>query len=232
MQEKHGENTKIKVASFDFDGVFVLDSDAVFKKEAYEKIFSGYQGRHGAALSEAKVLFGSGKPGGRGEVLRYVFRKLGEPENTLEMRVKKESLSFDRYVQEKIASAGLVPGSVEMLNDLSRRGVALYLNSGTATAALSESALNLGIAGFFKMILGSTPEPVGGSKAENLRFILEKEGIGPDGMLFVGDSDYDAEAARECGCRFLGVSNRWNRWKAGEKPFPLVEDLRDVARHL
>ena len=221
-----------KVVSFDFDGVLVADSDAVFKKEAWEKVLAFAEGRYEPFLEEGKGMFGSGKPGGRVDILQHVFRGLGIPTDAIPGRAEEAARVFDEYVQAKILGAGLVPGAMETLEELSRRGVPLYLNSGTPTSALTLTARNLDISRFFAGILGSTAEPQGGSKVHNLRIIKEKEAVVPTEILFVGDSDSDAQAAAEFGCRFLGVSNRWNGWEAEGRAFPLVADLRDVMRYL
>jgi phosphoglycolate phosphatase-like HAD superfamily hydrolase len=177
-------------------------------------------------------MFGWGKPGGRMEILRHVFERLGEPANTLDARVAEAAQAFDNYVQAKIFEAGMVPGAMEMLKDISKRGISMYLNSGTATAALVLSARNLQIHHFFNGILGSTKEPIGGSKVHNLGFMKQQELVETDEILFVGDGDSDLKAAQEFGCRFVGVSNRWNNWKKEEKSFPLVTNLQDVANYL
>lgn len=223
-----GKNkTGTSVVAFDFDGVFVADSDAVFKMEAWHIVLAPYAGRYEPLLEEGRKMFGSGKSGGRAEILRHVFRGLG----VAETRIEEAARAFDTHVQARIAAAGVVPGAMEALAGLRNRGMALYLNSGTPTPALVKSASNLGIADFFREILGSTEEPVGGDKIHNLSYIMGKEGVGTEEILFVGDSASDAAAANECGCRFVGVSNRWNGW-GEERPFPVVADLRDVERYL
>jgi phosphoglycolate phosphatase-like HAD superfamily hydrolase len=228
------ENTPIKVISFDFDGVFVRDSEAVFKKAAWSVAFASYIGirRYEPFLKEGNALFGSGKPGGRKEIMQYVFEKLGEPAESIKDLVEKSAKAFDDYVQRKIMEAGLVPGSREMLEDLSGRGILMYLNSGTATSALITSAKNLQISDFFRQIFGSTEEPFGGSKVVNLHVMGRWEKVRRKEILFVGDGESDIKAAREFGCSFLGFSNRWNNWEAEKKPFPVITDLRDVAKYL
>lgn len=215
-----------KVISFDFDGVFVQDSDAVFKRQAWKVALAPYEGRYELFLAEGNSLYGSGKPGGRVEILRHVYQRLGEPAHTLDARVGEAAKTFDDYVQKKIREAGVVPGARELLLTLSQHGLPLYLNSGTPTSALERSAHNLTIDHFFRGILGSTQ-----SKVDNLLFIIKQERAVPAQILVVGDGDSDVTAAREVGCPFVGIANNWNRW-GSEEPFPVVADLFDLATHI
>lgn len=217
----------IKVISFDFDGVFVLDSEAVFKKTAWEVVFAEHQGRYEFLLEEASKMFGYGKAGGRREIMRYVIERLGELGDQLDEKLNNSLKLFDDHVQKRILEAGLVGGAVEMLEALQKRGLPLYLNSGTATDALRLSARNLKISNYFNGIYGSAR-----SKVDNLLDVSERESVSPSEILVVGDGDSDEKAARETGCQFLGVANRWNLWKDGNKPFPTVEYLPDVLQYV
>jgi phosphoglycolate phosphatase-like HAD superfamily hydrolase len=218
-----------QVAVFDFDGVFVEDSEAVFKQDGWKVSLKEYEGRYEKHLAEAHTLFGHGKSGGRVQLMQYVFAQLGVPSEKIAPLVENTVQVFDDYVQAKILEVGLVRGALEALEGLEHRGRPIYLNSGTATPALRLSAHNLGVDRFFKSILGSTPEPVGGSKVENLQHVLAVEKVKSRKVLMIGDSDSDYQAALDVGCRFLGVANRHNKWATHRKPFPMVEELRDVS---
>ena len=218
----------IQVVVFDFDGVFVLDSDAVFKKEAWGIALQRWPG-YETFLKEGNQLYGSGKPGGRIEIMGYIFECLGEQAEMIPMLVQSAAQAFDDHVQTRIRDAGLVPHALEMLEELWNRGIRLYLNSGTATSALQRSARNLKINHLFSAILGSTKEPFGGSKTENLQYVADQEQVGPAAILMVGDGESDYQAALEFGCNFVGIANKWNQW-GKEKPFSLITDLQDVPR--
>lgn len=218
----------MKALVFDFDGVFVLDSDGIFKKEAWGRALALYGERYKPYLDEGNSMFGFGKSGGRMEIFRYICERLGEPADRLDELVAKAGKVFDEYVQKRILEAGLVSGAMEMLESLSVQGLSLYLNSGTATDALKRSAANLKIDHFFNDILGSTK-----SKVDNLLSVVAREHTEPMNIVVVGDGDSDIKAAKEVGCGFIGVSNRWNKWgEDNNKPFPLplVTDLRDIVK--
>lgn len=213
--------------AFDFDGVIALNGAGLHKPAAYDVVLGSYGEDYKLAQLEAETLYGSGKKGGRKEILEYVFRKMGESEEAIEAFVAKALEQFDEYVQEGILKDGLVVGVLPALKELSRRGISLYLNSGTATEALKLSARNLNIDCLFVGILGSSA-----SKVDNLLYIAEKEGADFPEILVVGDGDSDVEAARELGCSFIGVTNCWNQWVKEEKPFPLVTDLREILGYI
>ena len=221
-------NTQIVV--FDFDGVFVRDSDAVFKKEAWGIALQGWTGQYEKFLEEGDQLYGGGKPGGRMAIFRHIFECLGEPADAIPALVTEVAQVFDKHVQTRILDAGLVTGALGMLETLSKRDIGLYLNSGTATSALQRTARNLKIEGFFSEILGSTKEPSGGSKVDNLQYITKREQVEISAMLFVGDGESDHKAALEFGCSFVGIANKWNQWGKEEKLFPVVTELQDVLR--
>lgn len=215
-----------QAVAFDFDGVFVRDSEAVFKAEAWGEVLAAYHGRYEHHLREAQLRYGHGQPGGRVGILRYVYEALGEPASVVEALIERSARAFDDRVQARIVAAGLVPGAREMLRTLKQRGLSLYLNSGTPTAALLVSARNLNISGFFQEILGST-----NSKVDNLKHIADRERVPPASIVVVGDGDSDVAAARGVGCRFVGVSHRWNRWGQAQG-FPTITDVGDVVKFL
>jgi phosphoglycolate phosphatase-like HAD superfamily hydrolase len=221
-----------RVGVFDFDGVWVRNSDAVHKKEAWRDVLMPWEGRYEPHLAEVQRQYGSGKRGGRREILTSIFEKLKEPKAEDPEFVENILGVYDTHVQKRILEEGLVEGALLLLSQLKKRGLVLYLNSGTPTGALMRTARNLKIEEFFTGILGSTSEPIGGSKVENLIHISADEGAGPSEILMVGDSDPDYEAAKEVGTRFVGVGHQWNNWNKEQKPFPVITDLRDITKFL
>ncbi len=221
---------KAKIIVFDFDGVFVLDSDAVFKKEAWSRVLQPWVGQYQVFLEEGNRLYGSGKPGGRREILRYILRNLGQSSQMISVLEEKIVQEFDKYVNEKILDAGLAEGAREMLQILFNRNIKLYLNSGTETSALGRVVQGLKINHFFSGVLGSTKDPYGGSKIENLEYIAARERVKPEAVLFIGDQDSDYQAALGFKCQFVGFANRWNGWERKSVPFPVVAKLSAVPK--
>jgi phosphoglycolate phosphatase-like HAD superfamily hydrolase len=214
----------IKAINFDFDGVLSLNADGKHKPDAYAVVLGRYSERYKLALQEARSLYGYGKAGGRREILQHTLHVLGEAPESINSLAEIASQEFDNYVQSKILEDGLVPGALQVLEELSMHGIPLYLNSGTATSALLLSAKNLRIDRFFKGILGST-----NSKVENIHFIANEEGITDfSSILVVGDGDSDVSAAQQLGCPFIGIANVWNGWVDKEQPFTVVTHLEKI----
>lgn len=221
---------KAKVVVFDFDGVLVRDSDALFKKEAWDIAFSRWKGRYETFLIEANQIYGSGKSGGRLEIIQYILGKLDVSEEEIPTLTREVSEVFDKNVQSKILEANLVPGSKELLQTLKDLGIIIYINSGTTTSALCRYLSALNVEHFFSGILGSTKEPHGGSKVDNLNYIGSKEKVDSSSILFIGDSESDYQAANKFNCHFIGISNIWNHWGEESKPFPVVTNLLDILK--
>jgi len=216
-----------QVIAFDFDGVFVLDSDAVFKRDAWKKALAPWAGRYEPLLEEGNRLFGSGKSGGRREILQYVFEQLGESPERLPALIGEAAQAFNTHLQGEIAKAGLAPGALQMLEILAARGFVLYINSGTPPESLRESIRILDIERFFRDALGTTK-----SKVANVRYIAAQEGMAPGEVTVVGDGESDRATAEELHTRFIGVANQHNKWAEMRPQFEIVTKLDQVPELL
>ena len=125
-------------------------------------------------------------------------------------------------VQAGIAGAGLFPGVLEMLLKL-KANHKLYLNSATPTAALRTSARRLGVDAYFEDLMGSEF-----SKVENLKKISAVEKLEPDNILMVGDGADDLAGAREFGCAFVGIANKYNNWSKENIGYPVFKQVTQI----
>jgi len=80
----------------------------------------------------------------------------------------------------------------------------------------------LGISGYFKKIFGQPP-----GKLKNLQAIATWEKAAPAAMVFIGDNQWDYEAAEKFGCQFIGVANPKNNW--ANAPFPIIKSLTEIS---
>jgi phosphoglycolate phosphatase-like HAD superfamily hydrolase len=216
----------IGVVVFDFDGVIVLNSDQ-YKNEAWLAIFKNEVGRYENFLKQANSLFGWGKKGGRREIITYVLERL-YPDSDVSVLVEERVSEFSLYVYKNILREGLVQGVVPLLETLRDRGFSIYINSGTSTKSLRESLEALGILSFFKEVLGSTCEPRGGSKVENMHYIFNKEKVAPDNVLFVGDGESDVLVSKQVACKFVGLPSPGNTWHKNPPSVPIAEKIEDI----
>ena len=210
-----------KVLVFDFDGVIVRRSE-FFKRDAWASVFSSYGDRYKSFLQDTLQKFGGGRGGDRYDILKKMYLALGERGEDMLGLIEKGAKVFDTYVQSHIREAGILDEDRAMLQRLSGEKH-LYLNSATPVEALIHSAKTLGIDGYFVGMLGRP-----NSKIENFKYIVEKEGVEPSEILFVGDAESDYKAAQEFGCAFVGLANDWNKWKGEDARFPIVRSLAEL----
>lgn len=216
MDNSDKASKRTKVIVFDFDGV-IVDSNGL-KRDAWFSIFPQESGITRDEIRESVERVRET----RYDIIRDIFRKRGKPEGEeLEALVKEYAMRFGDYINQMKP----MPGVLEMLPVLQGR-FPLYINSATPVEPLRETVKSLGIASYFKDILGGK-----NSKETHLKIIIEKETIAPEELLFVGDGEDDREAARALGCRFLGVPNEFNNWgkRAG---FPILPSFSMIESYL
>jgi phosphoglycolate phosphatase len=151
-------------------------------------------------ITEGDIRSIMGKP--HDECIRTIF--VGLPEAQLRLLTNETAVADVRAVAE--TGGTLFPGVVDGVARLSRR-LPLFIVS-NCQAGYIETFLGWnGMAAHFRDFecWGNT----GLSKAENLKMIIERNGL--VSPIFVGDTPGDQSAARECGVPFVYVD-----WGVGE----------------
>ncbi len=102
----------------------------------------------------------------------------------------------------------LVPGALQLLDELAGRGLRIYLASGTDDANVKEEAELLGVSRFFgDRIFGAQDDLASFSKALLVKKILSKtEGTQPDELLVFGDGYVEIEEVKNAGGTAVGVA--------------------------
>lgn len=112
--------------------------------------------------------------------------------------LRERSVDPDRY---------LVPGSRNLLGELSARGLTLYLASGTDHANVKEEAELLNIADFFgPRIFGAQDDLKSFSKAILVRRILSQANFRAAELLVFGDGYVEIEEVKKAGGTAVGVA--------------------------
>jgi len=214
----------IKVIVFDFDGV-IVDSNAL-KYNAFFKLFPESDTKAQNTVKE--VMFSIGDRT-RFKILEQIMKKLEKRKDEIENLVAHYAGKYNEIVQKEIFEKGLTPGALETLKNLSR-DYNLYINSATPEFALKETLGRLDINRFLRASYGriSGADSKESAKKTNLQRIMEREEVGGEKVLVVGDDEADWQAAQVCGCNFIGISNRWNHWE--RKSFPLISSLRELPK--
>ena len=187
---------------FDFDGVLV-DSNVV-KRRAYRDIFAGTSGSE--PIVEAVLQ--SNSQDDRFGVIRAILEGLSAEQpvtpTQLDLLVTQYGDRYNAICEEHAATCPEIQGASAALARLAQRH-RLYIISATPEDPLRRIVKRRGWSGYFQDVLGRPR-----TKPENLAQVLQREGIEGGQVVFVGDGRQDLDAAREAGCRFVGVRNDFN----------------------
>lgn len=110
------------------------------------------------------------------------------------------SVEFHRLYEQRVPDCPLYPEAREALAAVHARGVEQLLLSVTLQKRLEQQARMTGVDGYFSRILGQRDD-LGTGKAEMARQTIRESGLQPADVLFVGDTNHDAEIAASIGCR-------------------------------
>lgn len=112
------------------------------------------------------------------------------------------------YEREHDALARLFPGVEELLGWLQRRGIRLAIVTGKGPRSTAISLRKLALTRSIDEVRTGAPE--GPVKPAAIREILQRWGLAPRQVAYVGDAPLDMQAAREVGVLPLGAA-----WAAG-----------------
>jgi len=115
----------------------------------------------------------------------------------------------------------VIEGSIEFLKEINRRGVIMYLASGTDHQYVVDEARALGIDAFFgDRIYGALDNYWERSKATVIKHILESNNLGGDSLVAFGDGFVEIGECKRVGGLAVGVAsdevarkgiNEWKR---------------------
>jgi phosphoglycolate phosphatase-like HAD superfamily hydrolase len=132
------------------------------------------------------------------------------------VRARLERLARGEVVADEL----MVAGARRFVEALSRRGVALYLASGTDHVYVAEESGALGMAPLFgSKIYGALDETEAHDKALIIQRILDDHGLRGTELLVVGDGPVEIREAKARGALALGVASNeversgWNERK-------------------
>lgn len=102
----------------------------------------------------------------------------------------------------------MVPGSTDLLRNLERRGLTLYLASGTDEVYVKEEADLLGLTPFFEdRVYGALDRYQDFSKERVIRDLIASQGIEGEEMLGFGDGYVEIENVKSAGGTAVGVAS-------------------------
>ena len=138
------------------------------------------------------------------------------------------SVEFHWRYSELVPACPLYPEAKRALSAVQALGVPQLLLSVTEQSRLSWQAELAGVTGYFTSILGQKDDLAYG-KADMARQVIAESGLDGRAVLFVGDTNHDAEIAADIGCRCaLLTKGHQTRETLAACGVPLIESLLDV----
>ena len=102
----------------------------------------------------------------------------------------------------------MLPGAADLLENLSRRGLDLYLASGTDVQYVRDEADLLGVSAYFgDRIFGALDQYQSFSKAMVIQDIIRNHGLQGDELLGFGDGYVEIENVKQVGGAAVGVAS-------------------------
>ena len=115
------------------------------------------------------------------------------------------------YAEASAAGRGLFPGAAELLEYLARRGLPLGLCTNKAQPITDIAVKALGIAHFFRTIVGARDDLPKKPDPAPLRAAFTPLGVEAAEVLVVGDSGADIGAAKAAGCTSVAIRHGYTR---------------------
>jgi len=208
-------------AVFDCDGV-ILDSNRL-KTEAFARALEGDSEKY----VDKMIAYHKANGGvSRYKKFRYYFQEIN-PHEDVEKNTKEAITRFAEIVQKGLIKCNHIPGVLDFINDVKKKGLSLFVVSGSDGEELREVFNKRKIDSLFSAIYGSPP-----TKTENMKKVKSQVGAQTKGIFF-GDSRSDLEAAEKFGLDFIFVKGV-SEWREGDrltriKGFLTIKDFKEEA---
>lgn len=181
---------------FDFDGTLV-DSNPI-KGRAFQRCFEEVSKRQ---REEILAYCRNHNHTPRWDKFRYAYEEVLKLPFTPEVEARLLA-RFDEETTRQIIQAPEIPGASEFLDRVQGRFRTALLSS-TPHEVLLTILEGRGWRNFFQTVQGA---PV--DKARWLKRFCRRHRLKREEALFWGDTEEDAQAAKEAGCRFVAVGPR------------------------
>jgi phosphoglycolate phosphatase len=162
-------------------------------------------------------------------VIRY-YEKLGFDFST--QPFEEISDEFISLYQAGWRSCGLQARAIETIAALRAAGVGQSVLSASLSRHLMEQLDHFGVTGLLSFVSGADNHH-GHGKLHIAREHALSTGAGQASILFVGDTEHDAEVAREAGCDCLLVSfGHYGVDRLKQLGLPVAGSMGEVAAHV
>ncbi|GAB2027211.1 HAD family hydrolase [Lactovum odontotermitis] len=164
------------------------------------------------ATRKAFVEFGLAKPAREtmeyymGIPIEQSFRKMADrelPEAEFERLVTEFRRLYQLYEGDYLTT---FPGTEEMLSSVTEAGLQLFVASSKPSVSLQRNLEFLGIAGFFKEVIGSDLVTHYKPHPESIDRIVEKYALERSETVMVGDAIFDLQMGKSAGVKTCAVT--------------------------
>lgn len=181
---------------FDFDGTLV--DSAHIKREAFFEVLPDLP--HAKGCLDTLLL--TKPPLDRYSIADRLAHALADGPVARNM-AREIAEDYSIVCREKVGDAPEIAGASEIISGLKERGIPLFISSATPQNELLQVVAGRPWSGAFQGIYGS-PD----TKLEHLDRIRRGVCGSPQSLLFIGDSEHDADTAEAFGCIFGAVGPR------------------------
>ena len=178
----------VALVAFDLDGVLVDSLECWWK--LLNATLTG-QGKRPLTREEFAACWGQDVAADRDRFF---------PEWSVERLIDhytREFPSYARWIQAE-------PGAAETLKELKRRGKRVAVASNSPVAMVERLLDQTSLRSYVDWAAGVDLVPNGKPEPDLIQYVLRRSGTEPESACFVGDSEYDARAARAAGVLFVG----------------------------
>ncbi len=146
---------------------------------------------------------------GGGLTLQSVFMNMGIGKDQMGEIFEKLEQFYKNDADDVIGKVQLTDGALQMLREMKQGGVITALITNSMWPLVEKLVVASGAAALFDEVMGAGVNTV--DKAERFRILREKYQVPAERILYVGDSELDAEAAQEQGvdCCILYTPIGW-----------------------
>ncbi|MFH1553806.1 MAG: HAD-IA family hydrolase [Pseudomonadota bacterium] len=133
-----------------------------------------------------------------------------------------------RLARHTVPSSSLYGGVLEVLDRLTRRGMALAICSNKPESLCVKLLEDTGIAGYFGAVIGGDTTSASKPSREPVLAALAGMGIAPDEAIFVGDSSVDQKGSAAAGVRFVFFAGGYDDGVRRADCFLTIHEILEV----
>jgi len=217
----------LKAIIFDLDGT-LIDS-APDLRTACNKLLAVHQ-RRPITMEETKKFVGNGAA----KLVERAFAATGASVQDQEIAtLTKGFLAF--YDGHEADETQPYPGVMAVLDQLAGQGYRLALCTNKPKEPTENLLRDLGMSGFFELVLGGDELARKKPDPQMIHYILEQMNVAPGDAVMVGDSSNDIDAANNAGVRNVAVSYGYRKVPVSELGAGYIidrfDDLAGILDH-